>query len=546
MAKKVDITAAKIKALTPEGQKLLKRAMRYPTEPNLWVVDFFGDNIKAANERSGCIVDTETGLTVQQEDGLRELGLLLGAKIKKSKGLKLTEKETEYCKKIGISIMSGKGTGKDFWAALVSLFFLTVFTDARGLATANTGKQLKNVFWSELAKIMSLAKKVNPDNPKSKTLLEELFEWQSEKVFRKEKGGKQWFMEAATVNPNSSSEEQAKSLTGRHEDYMIAIIDEAIGVPEPALMALEETMTGKVNIVIMIFNPFRSRGHAIDSQYKNSEDWISLRWNAEECERVTPESIEKKLKYGRDSNPYRVGVLGLPPVADSNTLIPMDLIQDAVDREMEIPDGYPLIKGCDFGAGGDNSIIASRRGGHVYPFKRNNTSLPEVLTDWVVSDFLNNEADALFGDVIGIGWAIMGNLRKALGSHKARSFDSRSIAMKKERFVNRRAEAFWNLKKQFEEGSISIPADEDLIDQLSVIRKKEDNRGRILIIPKVEIKKELKEGGSPDEADALAISYAFDDARYMKVKDVEDEIEPGRRRRRPPESSNHGNSYLYQ
>ena len=44
MAKaKVDITEAKIKALTPEGQKLLKRAMRYPTEPNLWVIDFFGD-----------------------------------------------------------------------------------------------------------------------------------------------------------------------------------------------------------------------------------------------------------------------------------------------------------------------------------------------------------------------------------------------------------------------------------------------------------------------------------------------------------------------
>lgn len=536
-----------IESLSKEGQALLKRAMLYPYQPTLWVIDFFGDNIKKANERAGVIVDTETGLTVQQEKGLEELGKLLGAKLDRAKGKELTEEQLEYVDKLGISIMSGKGTGKDFWSALVSLFFLSVFNDARGLATANTGKQLKNVFWSELAKIISLSKKVNPEDPKSKTILDELFEWQSEKVFRREKGGKTWFMEAATVNPNASSEEQAKALTGRHEDYMIFVVDEAIGVPEPALMALEETMTGKVNICVMIFNPFRAKGYAIDSQYKNAGDWVTLQWNAEECERVTPESIAKKLKYGRDSTPYRVAVLGLPPVADANTLFPMDWIQDAVDREIEIPEHYPLIKGGDFGAGGDSSIIATRRGGHVYPFKSNNTPSPEILTDWVIADFLNNEADAIFGDVIGIGWAIMGNLRTALGGgRKARSFDSRSKASKEERFVNKRAETFWKLRKQFELGLISIPDNEGLIDQLSVIRKKEDNRGRIQIISKSEIKKELKEGGSPDEADALAMTYAFDDSTYIKIKDDDDEeLGSGRKRVNRGDSSDNSRSFLY-
>lgn len=548
MAKKVDITAAKIKALTPEGQKLLKRAMRYQFEPKLWVIDFFGDNIRKANEAAGveCVIDTDTGLTKQQENGLEELGLLLTAKIKKSRGEKLTEKELAYSKKMGLSIMSGKGTGKDFFAALVALYFETVFKNARGLATANTGKQLKNVYWSEIAKVMSLAKKEFPDDPKCKTELEKLFVWQAEKVFRKEGEGKRWFIEAATVNPNASSEEQAKSLTGRHEDYMIFIIDEAIGVPEPALMALEETMTGKVNIALMIFNPFRSRGYAIDSQYKNSEDWVALRWNAEECERVTSESIAKKLKYGRDSNPYRVSVLGLPPVADEGTLIPWDWIQDAINREMEIPDGYPLIKGGDFGAGGDNSIIVSRRGGYIYPIKRNKTQDSNELIEWVKNDFYQNEADAFFGDVIGIGWAVMGTLRKDLGGHKVRSVDSRSKARRDDKFVNTRAENAWKVREQFQEKCISIPDDENLIDQLSVVRHELDNRGRIKIIKKSEIKKELKEGGSPDEFDGLCNAYAYDDTRYMKVKDVEDDLEPGRRRRRPPESSNHGNSYLYQ
>ena len=353
-------------------------------------------------------------------------------------------------------------------------------------------------------------------------------------------------MEAATVNPNSSSEEQAKSLTGRHEDYYLAIIDEAIGVPEPALMALEETMTGKVNIMIMIFNPFRSRGYAIDSQYKDVDKWVALRWNAEECERVTQESIDTKLKYGKESNPYRVGVLGLPPISDQSTLIPWDWIQDAIDREMEIPEGTPLILGADFGAGGDNSVIAPKRGGKIYPFRRNKTQDSNELEDWAINSFYALEADAFFGDVIGIGWHVVGRIRKVLGGHKVRAVDSRNKAKREDLFFNKRAENYWTLRGEFENNLISIPDDENLIDQLSVIRKTEDNRGRIQIIKKSEIKKELKEGGSPDEADALATCYAYDDTRYTKIKQDDEDTEPGRRKRRSHESSNHGNSYLYQ
>ena len=536
---------AEIEALTPEMRASVIRAKQWMADSLTWVEDFFGDNIREASARGGFEVKTRTGLTEQQEDGLIELSKLIRAKLKVSvKGAKLTEEEELYAKKIGLSIMSGKGTGKDFFAALVSMYFLTVFENAKGLATANTGKQLKNVFWSELAKIMSLAKKVDPTDPRSITVLEDVFVWQSEKIFWKTKQGKQWFMEAATVNPNASSEEQAKALTGRHEDHMIFIIDEAIGVPEPALMALEETMTGKLNIAVMIFNPFRSKGYAIDSQYKDSGKWVALRWNAENCERVTPASIEVKKAYGLESNPYRVSVLGLPPIADSNTLIPYDWIQDAIGRELTIPEEYPLIKSGDFGAGGDNSVICTRRGGHMFPFKKNNTQNSNELVDWVVNDFRHSEAAAFYGDVIGIGWGVMGNLRKELGGHRARSVDSRAKAMREDKFGNKRAENYWTMREQFENGLISIPDDEAFIDQLSVIRTKIDNRGRIWIISKADIKKEMKEGNSPDEADSAAQSYAFPDERYMKIKD-DDDLEEGRRRVRRPSYGDTENSFLY-
>ena len=90
-------------------------------------------------------------------------------------------------------------------------------------------------------------------------------------------------------------------------------------------------------------------------------------------------------------------------------------------------------------------------------------------------------------------------------------------------------------------GLISKPDNEGLIDQLSVKRKTEDGRGRIQIIPKSEIKKELKEGGSPDEADALAMTYAFDDSTYIKIKDDDDE-ELGNGRKRVNRGSSNDNS----
>jgi hypothetical protein len=540
---KADVREAQIKALDKDARKLYDRAVQYPYDPRMWVEDFFGDNIRDANQRAGVTITTRTGLTEQQDAALVELGKLLGSKIRKSQGKRLKPEEKEYAAKIGLSIMSGKGTGKDFWSALVSLFFLTVFTDARGLATANTGKQLKNVFWSEIAKVMHLAKRLDPTDPKSPTLLEQLFEWQAEKVFRKEAAGKRWFMEAVTVNPNASSDEQAKALTGRHEDYMIFVIDEAIGVPEPALMALEETMTGKLNIAIMIFNPFKSKGYAIDSQYKNAHKWVALRWNAEDCERVTPESIAHKAEYGLESNPYRVGVLGLPPIADSDTLIPYDWIQDAIDRDLLIEDHHPVIQGGDFGAGGDSSIVATRKGRHFRPFKRNNTQDSNVLIDWVVNCYHGAEADAFFGDVIGIGWAVMGSLKKIIGGHKIRNVDSRAKAKREDKFINRRAENFWTLREWFQESGISIPNDENLIDQLSVLRVTYDSRGRVGIIGKADIKKELKEGGSPDEADAMANTCASDDEVYTKRSreyDDEDDYD------RPSHHTGNDNSYMYQ
>ena len=525
---------------------LMRAARFYRTRPLEWVKDVM--DREKLGRHSARPVRTETGLTEQQEEGLRELGKLIKAKLKAHLGREMSDEEREYSRKIGISIMSGQGTGKDFFAALVGLYFLHVFPNPRVLGTANTGKQLRNVLWSEIAKVMSMAKPLDPGNPGGPTILEDFLEWQSERVFAREKGGKRWFWEAVTVKAGGNEEDQASAMAGRHEDFQLFVFDEAAGIPDAVFRPVEGTLTGIVNIALLIFNPIRSVGFAMET-HRSDDRFIRLRWNAEESELVSRSHIETmEKKFGRDSNPFRIRVLGLPPLADDDTLIPWDWIQAAVNRDLEMVGGggddggrMPVVYGVDFGAGGDKTVVVRKEGGRITLWRVNTRDSNELI-DRVKSYFLSGEGDVLFGDVIGIGWGLMGTLRKELGGRRVRSIDSRERARNERQFANRRAEMYWNLRTAFETRSISIPDDQELINQLGAIKTTVDgdSRGRVQIIRKKEIKKVL--GGSPDEADALAFAYADPAFEESFVRDRRrvgvgfgDEDVWGRDRRRRPD-----------
>ena len=62
-------------------------------------------------------------------------------------------------------------------------------------------------------------------------------------------------------------------------------------------------MTGPVNLMLVIFNPTRSKGYAVDTQYKHGERWVTFRWNAEESDLVDRAQIQRlEEDYGKDSN----------------------------------------------------------------------------------------------------------------------------------------------------------------------------------------------------------------------------------------------------
>lgn len=431
-------------------------------------------------------------MTPQQEQAAREVAGLVADKA--------AGRRREI---LGVSIMSGMGVGKDAFCAWAIWWFLTCFSYPKIPCISVSADQLTKVLWGELAKWIM-------HSP-----LRQQFTQQNDKIFLNtapaEVRGKRWMAFPKAANPKDSAQSQVEGLAGIHERHLLQVVDEASGVLMPVCQALEANQTGEVNLMLMIFNPRRSTGYAVESQA--DDRWVALRWNAEESplvERAMIEALERK--YGRESNTYRVRVLGLPPLVDEETLIPWDWIEEADGREVEIPDGTPLIKALDPGAGGDSSIIATRRGAKVYPFKRRKTADSQVLQSWAGTDIDVDRPDVFRVDTIGIGWAVEGGLRELKGAI-VEAADVRREASDPTRWLNKRAEMYWRLREAFERAAISIPDDMELKNGLGATRcEYVTYKGAevIKIIDKRKIRQEL--GHSPDEADALALTYYTQDS----------------------------------
>jgi len=465
-----------------------------------WVLSPYDFISEAIIETYNKAAGKEIKITTQQIAGIEAIRELVVARLKRLNKQAMTEREVELNKKLGVSIMAGKGIGKDALAAWIIIWFMSCFPYCKVLCTSVSADQLNKVLWSEIGKWLQ------------NSIARNWLTLQNDKLFchtiPKDIIGKRWFAFPKTANPKSSITEQVETLSGVHEEYMLVVVDEGSGIPDPVFSPLESTLTQPCNFVFMIFNPTRSKGYAVDSQYKNNEYWLAQRWNVEDSELGDKEVIERtKERYGIDSNPYRISILGLPPLVDEHTLIPMDWIMDAVEREIQPLGGDPVIKGLDCGAGGDKSVIVTRKGGKVFSIKRMTTQDSQALINWAATDFMSDNGDVLRVDNIGIGWAVYGGLFDRLGG-KVESADSRRTANNPDKFYNKRAEMYWTLREKFEKGLISIPDDPDLINELSVTKVTYE-KGKTKIIEKSVIRKEL--GHSPDSADSLALSYYYDD-----------------------------------
>lgn len=192
-----------------------------------------------------------------------------------------------------ISIKSGRGTGKSFCVAKLALWFLYSFPLSRVMATAPTSELLSAVLWSEISTSINTAKEPYASS----------FIWQSDYV-RMKQDPQGWFARAKTSRPGEKG-----ALSGLHSDSMLALVDEAAEVDKEVIDTAIHTMTNDNNLMILISNPHIPTGYFKETF--DDPNWINLTFNAEESPLVSHATIKEiENKYGRDSDEYRVSVLG--------------------------------------------------------------------------------------------------------------------------------------------------------------------------------------------------------------------------------------------
>lgn len=412
------------------------------------------------------------------------------------------------------SIRSGHGTGKDACASWIILWFASTRPYAKVACTAPTARQLRDILWSELSKWLR------------KSQLKDEFVFQSEKIYNK-RAKDEWWIRAISASVTSSPEEQAETLAGLHGDHLLIVIDEASGVPDPVYTTLEGALTQTDNRALMIGNMTKNSGYFYESHYHKEirKLWNKLHWNSEESSNVDPGFCEyMAIKYGRDSNVYRVRVLGDAPFEDEKSLIPLAWAQQCIGNEIFVCEDDPLLLGVDVARfGDDKSIILPRRGLRIDPWETYRGMDTMSLAERAYASFLEQEADACFIDEIGVGAGVADWLRR----HDPRRFigvnvntkvmelsGDKSAARKYDRL---RDQLWWEVREKCRSAAYSFPDQkkpgekesygEELANELNSIYYDFTPTGAI----KVESKKDMKKRGiaSPNIADALCLTEAF-------------------------------------
>ena len=402
-----------------------------------------------------------------------------------------------------VAIRSGHGVGKSALMAWTILWWMLTRFPCKVACTAPTSHQLSDVLWGEIAKWH------NRLDPAWKDLLVV----KTDRVELKDAP-----MESFSV-ARTARKEQPEAFQGFHSENMLFIIDEASGVEDIIFQVGQGAMSTKGAKTLMAGNPTRSQGYFYDAFNVMREQWHTIKVSCSDSKMVDPQFVEDMRKqYGDDSDIFRVRVLGDFPKADDNTVIPLDLCEAAVNRDVAVVEGK-MIWGVDVARfGADKTALAKRRKNHlVEPIRTWQGKDLMQTVGLLVSEYENakpgDRPDMILVDSIGVGAGVVDRLREQ--GYPVRGINvGESSPVNSDKFMRLRDELWWRCREWLESKEVRIPDQQELIGDLTTPTYEMLSTGKIKIEGKADIKKRLPR--SPDMADALCLTFAVSDRRFKK------------------------------
>ena len=454
-----------------------------------------------------------------------------------------------------VVVKSGNGLGKGFCAAVAVLWFVHSRPDAIVLTTAPTFRQVRHILWRQIRRL---------HGPAAETLGGKMLDtrWElpdGRYAMGLSADGADQFQ--GFHSPNVFIVVDEAEGVG---DEIYEAIESVMTSAEPLLLLIGNptTMTGAFR---RAFFEERRIYRTITISALDSPNVQAGRVVIPGL--TTPRWVEERREiWGEDNPVYRARVLGEFPDQGDNTLLNLSDIEAAVKRPhslaaVERPHPNPLpggegtlepplmagektaklplppgegwgegvppsiaapplatggnesvILGVDVARfGADRSVILRRRGDRVEDIRVLRQMDTMQLAGWVAAAIRECSPAQVYVDEIGVGAGVVDRLRE-LG-HPVRGVNVAHKARQDGLYLNLRAEGYWTLRQRFMSGSISIPADNQLVGELAALRYGYDSQGRL----RMESKDEMRKRGlpSPDKADALMLAFLAPSSRMQ-------------------------------
>lgn len=405
-------------------------------------------------------------------------------------------------------VSSGHGIGKGALAGMVTDFIMSTRRNAKGVITANTATQLQDKTWAAITAWTKMC------------LTSHWFELNSTIMYRR------GYRAEWKCSPQTCDEKNSEAFAGQHNvaSTSFYINDEDSNVPDPIHEVQWGGTTDGESMWFLFGNPTRRSGYFYEAAFGDYRHrWKFWTIDSRTVEITNKQEIAELIEdRGEDSDVVRVRVLGLAPRAADLQFIDSERIAKARDQNrvvVVLPD-EPLVAGCDLAWGGaDNNVIRFRRGrdGRSIPPIRIPGELtrdPAILTTRL-AEVLSNTYDGqqvamLFLDSAGIAGAIGSRLRQLGHKNVTEVNFGADSPDRKTRYMR---DYMWQKMKDWLLDGI-IDNAKQLERDLQGPGIREDRQQRVWL----ESKEDMKKRGvaSPDDADALALTFAHDVAKRTK------------------------------
>lgn len=387
-----------------------------------------------------------------------------------------------------VSVVGCNGSGKDWMTGRLVLWWLSTRYPAKVVILAPTARQVHEIVWRETRQayheaVVPLGGRIMPRDSR--------LEYDD-----------QHFAVGFAVG-------DALNIQGFHSPNLLVILSEAHGIPQDQY---EAVLRLNPRCIVMTGNALGTPGGEFyESHHERSDLWETITIPAPVVAAdprpgmMSYETmLERADEWGEDSPLYTSSILAQWPDNSDDNLVNMENALAAVARNLD-PEGKPVL-GVDVARfGGDASVIYCRTGPVARMVHRQIGASTMQLVAAVQRAVEEHTPERVIVDAVGVGAGVVDRLKELDLPCTVVDFQGGGQARNKRRFANVIAECWWTMAQAFKRDNIDIEDDKRLIAQVTSRGYTEQSDRTIRLESKDDIKK--RGGRSPDEADALAMTY---------------------------------------